>query len=163
MKRLQHELQYPGRTVEEVAAMLTDPAFRKAVADYQQTLRNEATVTPDGGGHTVLLEYAHGTDRVPSFARKFVGEEIPIRQVERWSADHTADIEVTIPGKPGEISGSALLDQRGEIAVETVDLSVRVGIPLVGGKIEDLIAGLLLKAFKAENKVGTKWLAGEWT
>jgi len=37
-----------------------------------------------------------------------------------------------------------------------------VSIPLVGGKVEDLIAGFVLKAFDAENKVGVKWLRGEW-
>ena len=34
---------------------------------------------------------------------------------------------------------------------ETVDLTIKVSIPLVGGKIEGLIADLLLKALKAEN------------
>jgi hypothetical protein len=39
---------------------------------------------------------------------------------------------------------------------------VKVSIPLVGGKVEDLIAGFIGKAFDAEGKVGVKWLAGEW-
>jgi hypothetical protein len=39
---------------------------------------------------------------------------------------------------------------------------VKVPIPLVGGKLEDLIAGFITKAFDAENKVGVKWLRGEW-
>ena len=39
-------------------------------------------------------------------------------------------------------------------------LTVKVNIPFVGGKVEDLIAGLLSKAYRAENKVGLKWLAG---
>jgi hypothetical protein len=38
-------------------------------------------------------------------------------------------------------------------------MTIKVGIPLVGGKIEDLISGLLLKALKAENKVGREYLA----
>ena len=33
-------------------------------------------------------------------------------------------------------------------------MKIRVGIPLVGGKIEDLIADLLRKALRAENRVG---------
>ena len=41
-------------------------------------------------------------------------------------------------------------------------MDVRVAVPLVGGKLEDLVAGLLKDAFRAENKVGVKWLAGEW-
>ena len=38
-------------------------------------------------------------------------------------------------------------------------LTVKVNIPLVGGKLEGLIADLLLKALKAENKVGRDYLS----
>ena len=44
--------------------------------------------------------------------------------------------------------------------MQPIDLAVKVVIPLVGGKVEDLIAGFVGKAFDAENKVGVKWLAG---
>lgn len=162
-KRVHHELVYPGATVGEVAAMLGDPAFRKAVADYQRTLRSDVSVTPRGAGRKVVVDLAHGTDHVPSFARKFVGDEISIRSEETWTSDTEADIHVTIPGKPGDMKGTTRLAQVGDDVVQTNDLTVKVGIPLVGGKMEDLIAGLMTKAFEAENKVGVKWLAGEWT
>ena len=38
-------------------------------------------------------------------------------------------------------------------------MEIRVSIPLVGGKIESLIAGLLLKALKVENAVGRQYLS----
>jgi hypothetical protein len=162
MKSVNAELVYPGTTVSDVAAMLADPEFRRAVAAYQHALHSNVTVTPQDDGKKVVFEYAHGTDRVPSFAKRLVGNEIPIVQEETWSAAGDAKILVTIPGKPGDMKGTANITQRGDDVVEFVDLTVKVNIPLVGGKIEDLIAGLLLKAFTAENKVGVKWLAGEW-
>lgn len=160
-KQIRHELVYPGSTVAQISALVVDREFRGAVADYQRTLRNSVAVTEQGSSTKVVVELVHGTERVPSFARKFVGDEIPIEQTERWK-DGRADIDVVIPGKPGQMTGTARIEQRGDDVVETVDLTVKVGIPLVGGKIEDLIAGLLVKAFNAENKVGLKWLAGEW-
>jgi len=162
MKNVNSELVYPGTTVADVAAMLGDPEFRKAVAGYQHALHSEVTVTPQGDGKKVIFKYAHGTDRIPSFARRLVGDEIPIVQEETWTGDGDAKILVTIPGKPGDMQGTASIVQRGDDVVEYVDLTVKVNIPLVGGKIEDLIAGLLSKAYAAENKVGLKWLAGEW-
>ena len=42
--------------------------------------------------------------------------------------------------------------------MQTVELSIKVSIPFVGGKVEDLIADFIGKAFDAENKVGVKWL-----
>ena len=83
-------------------------------------------------------------------------------QREEWTSPTEATFDVTIPGKPGEMTGTAKLVQSGPDAVETVTMDVRVAVPLVGGKLEDLVAGLLKDAFRAENKVGIKWLAGEW-
>lgn len=161
MKKIRHELSYPGATLDDVVAMISDPAFREKVADYQGVVRREVSVVGEVPAKTITVELVHGTDRVPSFARKFVGDEISIVQVEKWSTDTAAAVEVTIPGKPGDMVGGARIEQRGDAVVETYDLAVQVKIPLVGGKIEDLIAGLLVKAFKAENKVGIRWLAGD--
>ena len=80
-------------------------------------------------------------------------------QTEAWGSAERADITVTIPGKPGDMTGSAVLAESGGRTTETVDLTVKVGIPLVGGKIEGLIADLLLKALRTEEKVGHEWLA----
>lgn len=162
MKRTSQELVYPGTTVDEVFAMLGDPAYRKAVADYQGVQDFSCTIDNSGAGMTVRLEQAHGTDRIPSFAKKLVGSEIRFVQEETWSSPSVGRFLVTIPGKPGDMKGEARLEQRGSDVVETVDLAVTVKMPLVGGKVEDLIAGFIGKAFAAENKVGVKWLAGEW-
>ena len=45
------------------------------------------------------------------------------------------------------------------MTTETVDLDIKVSIPLVGGKIEGLISDLLLKALKVENRVGRDYLS----
>jgi hypothetical protein len=163
MKSVTLELLYPGRTVEEVRAMLVDPDFRQAVCSFQQVEDSAVTIEEfDDGSMTVDLDRTYGTDLVPSFARKFVGDTIALVQREEWSNPTEARFEVSIPGKPGDLTGTARLVQSGPDAVETVSMDVKVSIPLVGGKLEDLIAGLLRDAFKAENKVGVKWLAGEW-
>jgi hypothetical protein len=163
MKSVTVELRYPGRTVEEVRAMLADPAFRQAVCAYQAVEDSAVTIEEyDDGSMTVDLDRTYGSALVPSFARRFVGATIDLVQREEWTSPTEATFEVAIPGKPGEMNGTARLVQSGPDAVETVQMDVRVGIPLVGGKLEDLVAGLLEDAFRAENKVGLKWLAGQW-
>ena len=162
MKRVSHTLTYPGTTVDEVFAMYADPTFRKAVADYQHVVDFACEITPGNPGMTVRLEQAHGTDRIPGFVRKLVGDEIRFVQDETWSSPSSAEIQVTIPGKPGEMAGTETLAQTEAGVEQTIDLRVEVTMPFVGGKVEDLIAGFLDKAFDAENTVGVKWLAGEW-
>ena len=143
--------------------MLADPDFRQAVCTFQQVEDSAVTIEEfDDGSMTVDLDRTYGTALVPSFARTFVGATIHLVQREEWSSPTDATFEVSIPGKPGEMTGTARLVQSGSDALETVSLDVRISIPLVGGKLEDLVAGLMRDAFRAENKVGLKWLAGEW-
>lgn len=162
MKRVSHTLTYPGSTVHDVFAMLGDPAYRKAVADYQGVVDFDCEISMNGDGMDARVEQAHGTDRIPGFAQRIVGHEIRFVQQETWPSPLSADIHVTIPGKPGDMTGSLALTQSGEDVVERIDLAVKVSMPIVGGKVEDLIAGFIGKAFDAENKVGVKWLKGEW-
>jgi hypothetical protein len=162
MKRVNHTLTYPGATVHDVFVMFADPAYRKAVADYQRVIDFDCRISMNGEGMDVQLEQAHGTDRIPGFAQRLVGHEIRFLQLEMWDSPSAADIRVTIPGKPGDMTGTETLTQTGDDVVQRIDLAVAVSMPIVGGKIEDLIAGFIGKAFDAENKVGVKWLVGEW-
>ncbi len=162
MKRVSHTLTYPATTVEDVYAMLADPAYRKAVGDYQRVTDFSCSITPSASGMRVRIEEAHSADRIPSFAQRLVGGEIRFVQEETWTSHSAADIHVTIPGKPGDMTGATSLAQSGADVVQQIDLAVKVSIPLVGGKVEDLVAGFVTKAFDAENKVGVTWLRGEW-
>ena len=92
-------------------------------------------------------------------ARDVVGDEIEIVQEETWSGPENGELVLTIPGKPGEGRGTATLTESNGRTVEAVDLTVKVSIPLVGGKLEGLISDLIIKALKAENAVGREWLA----
>ena len=161
MKHVSHTLAYPATTVDAVYAMLGDPAYRKAVGDYQRVTDFSCDIAPSGIGMRVRVEQAHGIDRIPGFAQKLVGDEIRFVQEETWSSPSTAAINVTIPGKPGTITGTTSLTQSGDDVLERVDLAVRVSIPLVGGKVEELISDFVGRSFDAENEVGVKWLRGE--
>ena len=132
-KRLTHDLVYDA-SLADVAAMLADPAFREEVCEYQGVVRALVTVdADDAGGMEVVIDQVQAAQGIPSFAKKFVGEEINIVQRESWSGPDAGDIAVTIPGKPGEMSGTARLRESGGRTTETVDLTVKVNIPLVGG------------------------------
>jgi hypothetical protein len=155
-RRVVKELTYHAG-VDEVAAMLADPAFRERVLDRQRVVRG--TVSIDGD--RVRIEQVQATDGIPAFARRFAGDEIAIHQQERWLSPTSGDITVTVPGKPGEMKGTAVLSETGGVTTETVDLEVSVRIPLAGGKIEGLLADMLSRAMDKEHEVGVEWLRGE--
>ena len=152
--RVVKELPYDA-PLEEVAAMLTDPSFRELVLERMHVVRGNVTVE-DG---VVTLHQVQSSSGLPSFATKLVGSEIEIVQVESWRTTEHADVEITIPGKPGEMAGTATLVESGGRTTERVDLEVTVRLPFVGGKIEGLVADMLGKALDTEHRTGVEWLA----
>ena len=157
--RLTYDLTYDAPLIA-VGEMLMDAAFREQVCDAQLALRKTVTVGQDGGGMKVVLDTVQAAEGIPGYAKRLVGDEIQLVQTERWSDIENARLEVVIPGKPGQMSGTLALRESGGTTTETVDLEIRVGIPLVGGKIESLIADLMRKALRAENAVGRQYLTG---
>jgi hypothetical protein len=152
--RVVKDLTYDA-PLEEVAGMLTDRAFRERVLERMRVVRGSVTVE-DG---VVTMEQVQSTSSLPSFATKLVGDEIRIVQVEAWRTREHADVDVTIPGKPGEMSGTATLVESAGRTTERVDMDVTVRLPLVGGKLEGLVADMLRKALDAEHRTGVEWLA----
>ena len=73
-------------------------------------------------------------------------------QTENWTSPTAADVRLAIPGKPGEAVGTLELVESGGTTTETVVLDVSVKIPLVGGKIEKLIAGIIDSALDVEQR-----------
>ncbi len=156
--RIRHTLTYDA-SLNDVAAMLADPEFREQVCEATGMVRHKVTVTGAGTGMYVEIDEVQSTAGVPSFAQKFVGDEINIVQVEQWTSVDSADITVSIPGRPGEMSGSITLRESGGTTTEEVVLDIRVGVPLVGGKIEKLVGDLLVTALKIENATGRGYLS----
>ena len=156
--KLVHEMEYDA-PLDAVAAMLSETAFREEVCASQRAISHEVSIDGDVSAKQVRIQMVQPTDRVPSFAKKIVGETTEIVQTEIWSSPSRAEVRIEIPGKPGEIRGTATLAESGGVTTETVSLEVKVKIPLVGGKIEELLAKLVKAALKTEHRTGQEWLA----
>lgn len=155
-----HVLRYDAPPTA-VFAMLADESFREAVCHEQHTTECSATITRYPASMTVRVDQSRPSDGIPSFARKIVGDQIHISQNEEWSSETDAALDVGVPGKPGHLKGTIALRPEGSGTVETVEGELRVHIPLVGGKLESLVAELFEHALVAEQRVGTAWLARE--
>lgn len=154
-KNLSIDLSYDA-PLADVAAMISDPAFRERVCEAQHVLDKQVTVD----GRSVTLVYTHAVRGVPGFAKKVVGDTIEVHQDETWSDGFTSgDITVTLPGKPGSLAGVARLTEKDGTTVETVTLTATVTMPLVGGKLEDLILSIFKEGLEKEHEVGIGWLA----
>ncbi len=160
-----HELTYDA-SPEQVLDMLADPAFRERVCDSLHVLRKQVTVEGRGAGMRVVVDQTQRADGVPSFARAVVGDEIRILRQESWDGPTRGRLSVSIPGKPGTLDGTvSLAATAGPTAqtaqtVQTVAGRIRVKVPLVGGRLEGLVADLMHAALRVEERVGRDWLRG---
>lgn len=143
----------------DVHAMLTDPAFRTAVMTAQDARSCE--VTADGA--VIAIEAVTPNSNIPGFARAFAGETTRSITTERWRQDGSgwvADFTVETPGKPSSIAGTRRLIAEGVGTRDQFDAEAKVKVPLVGGRIEGLVASQFQDGTAKEHTVGLAWLAG---
>jgi|SRR5690606_20362337 len=153
--RFTHTARYDA-PLDEVLAMLTDPAFREKAARAQGV----TTVTVEVDGQLVTIDQEQPNTDIPSFARAFTGETTRSIITEKWSG-HSAAFAVETPGKPAGIAGTRTLSADGGGTVDTFDLEAKAKVPLVGGKIEKLIASKFAEGVEVEHGVAVAWLEGE--
>jgi hypothetical protein len=141
-----------------VTEMLADPAFRERVCDAQRA--TSKTVSISGIPGTVDVTFTQETEGIPSFAKKFVGNAITVKQHETWSTPLAATLDIDAGVPIADIKGSVSLSDQGSHTLETVNLQVTVKVPLVGGKLESFVADMMKKALAKEYATGKSYLAG---
>lgn len=153
------EIRFTG-DLETVFAMLADKAFREKVAETAGADTWQVTVEERGAGAHAVVDTSQSTAGFPGPAVKVLGSHFDIHQEEEWTSPTEGTMLVTIPGKPGSVHGTVTLRQVGSEVVQTVDADIKVGIPLVGGKIEKLIGSAVGSVLRTQESVGADWLAG---
>ena len=121
----------------------------------------EVSVEERADGRVVTVDQVQPTDGVPSFAKKFAGETTHAVQTETWTSPTRADLSVQTPGRPTEISGTLTLEESGGSTTKTFTGEVKVKVPLIGGKLEALMADLVAQGMDTERDTGVAWLAGQ--
>lgn len=157
--RLTHSTTFDA-PLAEVHAMLTDPAFREHAAAQTGVVSAEVDVVDEEDARVVTVDQVQPTAGVPAFARKFVGETTRAVQVERWTSPEGADFSLTTPGRPTDIRGTLVLAETGGTTTKTFDGELRVKVPLIAGRLEQLMAELFTEGMDAEREAGVAWLAG---
>ena len=134
-----------------------------------QSGADEATldsIEVDAGGEiAVVTTQVLYSDRLPGLVTQFHRGELRIVRRETWTAVHedraTAAVSGDIPGAPVDLGGEAVLAPRNPAGARLrFQGSVKVRVPLVGGKIEDFIRSQLSHLLVAEQGFTSRWLAG---
>jgi uncharacterized protein YndB with AHSA1/START domain len=155
--KFRHELSYdapPG----QVFAMLADPEFRTASCEAMEVISADVQLERDGEGFTLVIDQLQNTRDLPAFARTFAGESTQAIQRETWRGPTQGDLSIESPGKPTSASGTVRLEPSGGGTTEVVELEIKVKVPLIGGKLEKLMADKVAAGMDVEHGVGVAWL-----
>lgn len=130
--------------------------------------------------HTVSDEGVHfqvrqgvRAEHLPSVARTVVGGDyLMIDRSESWrcaeDGHYTGEVAASIPGVPGSITGSMWLRDLASptssgtaphVSEFVVEGAVKVSVPFVAGKLEDLVADQVQKLLASEERFTSDWLA----
>jgi hypothetical protein len=153
-------------SADEVYATMVDPGYLRA--------RLEQIGGPGAGllEHTADVQGAryrlrHGLDAkdLPSVVRGVLPGSITIERTERWtrqdSGRYLGDVQVEIPGTPASAAGGMRLRDLPAGGSElNVRADVTVSVPLIGGKIEGVVAEQVQNLLAAETAFTRQWLAG---
>ncbi len=158
--KLSHTTTYDA-PMDQVYAMLTDPAFRDRAARESGVLEVSVDVTQQGEGAQVRMDQVQPVQGVPSFATKFAGETTKAVIVETWTSRSSAELEITTPGKPTRINGSYRLSELGGRTTQQFEGEAKVSVPLIGGKLEKVLGDLFVEGRDKEAAAGRAWLGGD--
>src|SRR4051812_35381475 len=155
--KFRHELSYDAPP-DHVFEMLADPGFRQRACAAMEVISANVQLERDGEGFTLVLDQLQNTKDLPSFARTFAGESTQAIQRETWSSGSGGDLVIESPGKPASAKGTIRLEPDGAGTREVVELEIKVKVPLIGGKLEKLMAEKVAAGMDVEHGVGTAWL-----
>jgi hypothetical protein len=153
-------------TPEEVFAMVSDTTFREQACEKTKALSYDVKVSESGGDTIVRVQRELQADNVPDIARKFVGQTLTLVQTETWhpaNADGSrhADVRGEVSGTPVTLKGTERISVKGDgKAVQSIDLDVKVAVPLIGRKIEPFVVDAIRSGLQKEHELCRSWHDG---
>lgn len=155
-----------ARSPGEVAEALGTEAFHRTVIESLGGALVSFTREGDpAGAMTVTTVRTAPTDRVPEKARKFVGDNLQIEQVERWNApaadgSRTGTTTITVPKAKAVAEASTALRAAGAGTEYAVDGTLTCKIPLVGSTLASKAEPMVGKVVTRQARELQSWLDG---
>ncbi|GAA4850189.1 DUF2505 domain-containing protein [Actinomycetospora corticicola] len=152
---IEHDASFP-HPPDVVVGALTDDAFLNArLAELGG--KDAALVSHDGD--RIVLRQGVPVEFLPSVVRRFTGDDLVLDRTENWHGT-TADVQVDVRGLPGSITGTQEVVPDGEGSRLTVRARTEVPVPMVGGKIEGVVAEQVSELLRWEADFLRRWLDG---
>lgn len=137
---MEHKFSKP---VENVWKMYSDRTFfEKKYAELGYTNVQITDYSSSAKGFSITARYDAANDApMPDFAKKFMSSTVSVTQTDNWdAASKTGNIKIDIKGVPAKVTAEMKLENVGKGSVNKMNWVISVGIPLIGGKLESVLA-----------------------
>jgi len=146
----------PGR----VADMFISPGF----ADHLGAATESDSVTTSPVDRGLQAVFTSPTPDVP-MARQLLGPKVTITETVTWddpgeNGARTGRLALALAGLPAGADGPLVLEPSPTGSSVVYDAELRVRIPLLGKKLEQMVEGYARKMIDALQSIGNEWLAG---
>ncbi|MGH8528888.1 MAG: DUF2505 domain-containing protein [Nevskiales bacterium] len=149
------------KNAQTVLKMFCDPAYHEKLqqalgaTNYKQLEHSD-----DGTRFRIKCSYLVKSEvPLPGFAKKILGETSSVVQTESWDrAAGKGEVLIEVRALPGSLRAATAIADAGGGSTKTFNWDVSVKIPLLGGKLEDLIANDIKGKVKPEETAAKKLL-----
>ncbi len=153
-----HSFNKPAATVIK---MFSDRAyFERKYKDLKVEELEVLECDKSGSKFRIKCRYKIANNAIPDFAKKFMGDKSTVTQQDSWdTASMTGKLEIEIKGAPVKVSADMALKDEGAGSANNLKWNVSCGIPLIGGKLESVVADDIKSRAKGDIAASRKILA----
>ena len=150
----------PART----AQMLADPAYQEERVGRAGLNDASVDVAQRGQGFVSTISGTIQPSQLPSVASRLVRSAVSFTVAESWGepkddGSRSGGYDVTIKNAPVKVSATSTMSPDGEATTVTVDVDLKVTVPLVGKTIEEKAMGMVGRVVADEDRRAAAWLA----
>lgn len=151
-------------TPHELFGMMCLQEYQEQKCRDAGALSYDVSITVTGHGAIIKARRKLPTHGFPGLLRKFVPSGVTSTETIEWGpADdggaRTATLHVDFHGAPASMKGTVRIEPDGVLTHVHVDADFSAHVPLVGGKIENIAAPIIIGVIDAEEETGRVWVA----
>jgi hypothetical protein len=165
VRAVDFHVEYPYEAVADaVFAMLTHPEFLLAKLAATEATDCEVVecVATDAGGFRIVTRRTVEAD-IPGFAKNVFKPTNALTQIEDWQVAsagvRTGTWRIETKGVPVSTGGVTRLESTDRGAVQHIEGSIKVSVPLIGGRLERFVYDQAHRTLDVEHGFGRHWLA----